>query len=366
MRISYFVHDLADAAVQKRVRMLRSGGAQRVTLLGFERGRPAPPVIGTPMFALGQTGNGRFAQRTLSVFTALPKAWRRRRHWAKADTIIARNLEMLAIVRMLAPIVGARGRIIYECLDIHRLMLRQDNVGKILRSIERLCMKRVSALLTSSPAFVAEYFQPVQNYQGQVLLVENKVFALDAPAPAKPARMAARPYKIVWAGALRCAKSLEILGAIAAQGLAEVHLWGAPALDQLPDFHERVADTPNMIFHGAYAANDLPSLYSEADFVWTVDYFEAGGNSEWLLPNRLYEGLFHGAVPIARAETETARWLETNHVGVVLAEPLAASLQSFLTNDAGDYPSLRRAAADLDPRLVAFERDDCRALASAP
>ncbi len=366
MQIAYFAHDLADAAVQKRVRMLRSGGARRVALLGFERGATPAPLVGTPTFRLGRTASGKFAQRVLSIFTALPEGWRKRRYWAGADTIIARNLETLAIVRLLAPIVGARGRIVYECLDIHRLMLRQDRVGKIMRWIERLCMKRVSALLTSSPAFVANYFEPLQNYQGKVLLVENKVFALDAQAPAIAARPAGPPYKIVWAGALRCARSFETLQELATHGLVEVHLWGAPALDQLPDFHNRIAATPHMTFHGAYAAKDLPRLYGGAHFVWTVDYFEAGGNSEWLLPNRLYEGLFHGAVPIARANTETARWLEANKVGVVLAEPLSGALRDLLADAAARYPTLYQAAAGLDPHLIAFTREDCRSLVAAP
>ena len=36
MRIAYFVHDLSDPAVGRRVRMLRTGGAE-VTVLGFRR-----------------------------------------------------------------------------------------------------------------------------------------------------------------------------------------------------------------------------------------------------------------------------------------------------------------------------------------
>lgn len=362
MRIAYFAHDLADAAVQKRVRMLRSGGARRVTLLGFERSTMPAPLIGTPTFALGRTAGGKLAERILTIFTALPEALRRRKYWANADTIIARNLEMLLIVRLLAPIVGARGRIVYECLDIHRLMLREDRIGKAMRWLERFCMKRVSALLTSSPAFVTQYFHPVQDYQGEILLVENKVLALDAPAPTKAAPPVGPPYRIVWAGALRCAKSFEILSGLADAGGVEVHLWGAPALDQLLDFHERIAANPHMTFHGRYAASDLHRIYGDAHFFWAVDYFEAGGNSEWLLPNRLYEGLFHGVVPIARANTETAHWLEINGVGVALAEPLARSLPDFLADAASRFPDLRRAAVNLDPNLVAFDLEECRAL----
>ncbi len=367
MLIAYFAHELADAAVQKRMRMLRLG-AHRVVMLGFER-RPAPPVIGAPIIVLGRTASGKFAQRILSILAALPRAWASRKYWAKADVILARNLEMLTIVCLLAPVVGARGRIIYECLDIHRLMLREDRAGKILRAVERRFLKRVSALLTSSPAFVANYFQPMQHYSGPVMLVENKVFAPDAPPPSLPERLAGPPWRIAWCGILRCAKSFEILSALAAksQGRIEVDLWGAPALDQIPNFHKRVAAAAHMTFHGAYKPEDLPRLYGEAHFVWAIDYFEAGGNSDWLLPNRLYEGLYHQAVPLAVAGGETARWLEVHKVGVVLAEPLAETLESFLGNEAAaSYRSLYQDAAALDPHLLAFTREECRALVAEP
>lgn len=366
MLIAYFAHELADAAVQKRVHMLRAGG-RRVVLLGFERERAAPPLLGMPIIILGRTASGKFLQRALSVLTALPTAWRERKAWAKADMIIARNLETLAIAHLLAPKTGGkRTPIIYECLDIHRLMLRQDVIGKIMRGIERACLKRVSAVLTSSPAFVTHYFEAMQNYAGPVLLVENKVLALDGRAPAPPPAPAGPPWKIAWCGVLRCARSFEILSALAADGSVEITLWGAPALDQIPDFHERVAAAPHVHFRGAYKAADLPRIYAEAHFVWAVDYFEQGGNSDWLLPNRLYEGLYHGAVPIAAAGVETARWLDAHKVGVVLAEPLAETLPAFLAQEAGaHYAALREAAAALDPKLLAFSREDCRAFLAA-
>ena len=367
MLIAYFAHELADAAVQKRMRMLRAGG-NRVVMLGFER-RPGPPVIGTPIFVLGRTASGKFAHRILSILAALPRAWSQRKHWAKAEIILARNLETLSIVCLLAPIVGARGRIIYECLDIHRLMLREDRVGKILRGVERHCLKRVSAVLTSSPAFVTNYFEPMQNYSQPVMLVENKVFAPETPPPSPWMRPAESPWKIAWCGILRCGKSFEILSALAAksEGRVIVDLWAAPALDQIPDFHARVAATPHMEFHGAYKPEDLPLIYREAHFVWAIDYFEAGGNSDWLLPNRLYEGLYHHSIPLAVAGVETARWLESNNVGVVLAEPLAETLDAFLSDEAdARYRALHENAVALDPHRVMFTRAECRALVAAP
>ncbi|MES1156678.1 MAG: glycosyl transferase family 1 [Alphaproteobacteria bacterium] len=363
MRIAYFAHDIADAAVQKRLRMLHFGGGA-VVLLGFERRRLIAPMTGAPVFVLGHTASGKFGQRALSVLAALPRAWEKRKHWARADVILARNLEMLAIACILAPLAGARARIVYECLDIHRVMLRNDLIGFVMRSLERGWLKRTSALLTSSPAFIDNYFKPRQRYKGKTILAENKVLEFDT-APSKSETPAGPPWKIAWCGVLRCARSFDVLSQIAAteNGAVEIELWGAPALDQIPDFHARLKDTPHMTFQGAYRPADLSRIYGGAQFVWALDYFEAGGNSAWLLPNRLYEGLYHGAVPIAAAHTETARWLDAHQVGVVLAEPLAATLQAFLRDAAPKrYAALRQATAALDPHLLAFTREDCRDL----
>ena len=360
MRVAYFVHELGDPAVQKRMRMLRTTG-HRVSMLGFERSRPTPPSIGTPTFVLGQTQSGKFLHRALSVLLALPRAWSEQRHWADADVVLARNLETLAIVCALAPIVRFRGRLIYECLDIHRLLLRQDRVGEALRAIERRCLRSVSGLMVSSPAFVEHYFKPIQNYDGPVKLVENKIVDANAGEATRTAEPAAKPWTIAWCGVLRCAKSFALLRGLAAasDGRVQIALWGTPALDQIPDFNEAAATTPNMRFHGAYQREDLSRIYREAHFVWTGDYFEQGGNSDWLLPNRLYEGLAHGAVPLATDGVEAARWLKDHDVGVVLDEPVETSLPGFMNalNDE-TYTSLRVKAAGLDRTAVAFTREE--------
>ncbi|MEJ0059749.1 MAG: glycosyltransferase [Terricaulis sp.] len=365
MSIAYFAHELADPAVQKRVKMLVAGGDE-VALLGFERKRfaNADPAAPKP-HVLGQTHNGRLASRVLSVLLAIPRAWRLRAVWRNADALLARNLEMLVIVCVLASVLRLRARVIYECLDIHRMLLKPGPAGKLIRAIERACLKRVSLVVTSSPAFDANYFRAMQHFKGETLVLENKVLALGGVAAQRGAPMAGPPWKIAWCGVLRCKQSFDILQRLAEThpSLVEIELWGAPALDQIPDFHERVAATPAMRFRGVFRPEQLPAIYAEAHFVWAIDYYEAGGNSDWLLPNRLYEGLYFGAVPIAVAGVETARWLERSGVGVVLPAPLAPSLNAFLESlNSESYAPLRQGAAQLDAACVAFTLDNCRAL----
>ncbi|MFT3729325.1 MAG: glycosyltransferase [Terricaulis sp.] len=358
MSIAYFVHELADAAVQKRLRMLRSAG-EDVRLLGFERDRGAEQAHDG--IVLGRTQNGRFAARIVSVLLALPRALQRR-EWRDARLIIARNLEMLALVIALTRFAGKRPRIAYECLDIHRMVLGSGLTARVMRAVERFCLRRVDVVVVSSPAFERNYFRALQHFAGRVLIAENKVLgvapvAMQGPPPGTP-------WVIAWCGVLRCARSLDILASVAAanSGLIHVELWGAPALDQIPDFHARVAAAPNLHFKGRYRPDDLAGVYARAHFAWAVDFYEAGGNSDWLLPNRLYESVCFGATPIAAAGVETANWLRDHKVGVMLDAPFEQSLAAFLrTLDAAAYQSLRAAATGLDRDATQLSEASCRA-----
>src|SRR5579883_1939321 len=94
--IAYLVHDLSDAAVRRRVRMLELGGAA-VRLAGFRRSATAVNSTNIPFLELGQTADAKLASRAGSVAKAWGRIERLRGTVAGADIIIARNLEMLLL-----------------------------------------------------------------------------------------------------------------------------------------------------------------------------------------------------------------------------------------------------------------------------
>lgn len=57
---------------------------------------------------------------------------------------------------------------------------------------------------------------------------------------------------------------------------------------------------------------------------------EAGFNSVWLLPNRIYEGGYFCTPAIAPKGTETARWIEDRACGFTIDEPVETSLIDLL------------------------------------
>jgi succinoglycan biosynthesis protein ExoL len=208
----YLVPNLADTAVARRIDMLRLGGAS-VDAAGFRRsGTLAPQLdVGTSI-ELGETFDARFVQRFIAAIGASASA----RRWAgrlrQPDVIIARNLEMLSMAGRLQAAWPNKPAIVYECLDIHRLMLRGDSVGRVMRTAERHLGRKASLLLTSSPAFLHNYF----SIHGgpPAVIVENKVIwdgTTRGINPALRSGQGAETLRIGWFGALRCHRSLAAL-----------------------------------------------------------------------------------------------------------------------------------------------------------
>ncbi|WP_417809353.1 glycosyl transferase [Thioclava sp.] len=369
-QILYIAHDLDDPAIWRRVAMLRRGGAN-VTLAGFRRANGPLPEAAC---VLGHTHNARMARRAWSVLHArfgarLPDA-------QQYDAIIARNLETLALAVPLVKRARRKGqhapRLIYEVLDIHRLMLRDDLFGRALRALERGLCRAVDLVLVSSPAFVTRYFEAYHQTNAPMRLVENKVM----PAPDTPLfqerqtrEIKGKEITIGWFGILRCATSLACLDGLtrATPGRYKVVLRGQPAYDAVPDFDATVAANPDLSFQGPYRyPDDLSDIYAEVDFAWLVDRYDEGANSDWLLPNRLYESGLNGVPPICLAGTEVARMTERLGIGLQMAtaSPKAAA-QMFASLDQTRLASLRAAQQKISLSVWRVEPEDCRDLVGA-
>lgn len=367
LRVLYLVHDLSDPAVRRRVMMLRAGGAE-ITLAGFLRGENRlADIEGIVPLELGATEDARFARRLLAVMGAAATLKGRLKGITRPDVIFARNLEMLALANKAAAYFDGAIPIAYECLDIHRLLLRKDLVGSALRAAESRFGRNASLLVTSSPAFVEHYFKPLSSIRAPVHLLENQVLELDGSADGLSARTKPEdePWRIGWFGAIRCRKSLALLSDFTRRmdGRFEVILRGRPARSEFDDFDDLVSREPFIRFEGPYRnPEDLAAIYAGVDFSWALDFFEEGQNSAWLLPNRLYEGCRHGALPIVLAGTETARLALQRGVGIALADARPETLIGQFTAFDGDlYRDLYANLVALGPRPWIIDRADCMA-----
>ena len=333
----YFVHDLGDPAVARRLGMLRPYLASAV-IIGFHRTAPAPTQIaGWPAVTLGCTKDGRLGWRAFSVLRNLAVVGRLRRYFAGANFVMARQLEMLALAVAARHRYAKSASLAYECLDIHRVMIGPSPLSRALRAAEARLLRSTDVVIVSSPAFVHAYLRPAHGAMlPPVCLIENKVLRSELNSwPKNQLRPPGPPWRIGWHGVLRCRRSLELLIDLTRQlpGHVVVELRGRPARSVIPDFDSMLAAAPGVSFLGAYdRQTELGHIYGSVHFVWAIDFYEAGLNSAWLLPNRLYEGGLHGAIPIASAAVETGRWLARQNTGALFHEPLAAELVRYFSS----------------------------------
>ena len=366
VRIAYFAHNLNHADIPRRVEMLTLGGAE-VGMLGFRRGERPASVAGAPLVDLGLTKDAKLVARVASVMKALATLPR----WAKAvadrDVIIARNLEMLALAAAARRLAAPKARLIYECLDIHRMMSGEGSASATLRSLERLLLAQADAVMVSSPGFVREYFAKVMRDLPPVVLVENKVGVTDAvPLRETAAIPPGPPWRIGWFGVIRCRRSLDLLLEAARRqpGLFEVVIAGRPATDVVGDLARELPEGCGVRFVGPFADEaDLAKLNRSVHFAWLVDFYEAGANSDWLLPNRLYRSVYYGAVPIALKRVETGRWLSARGAGLLLDEATPDTVAALLAGVApDDYASAKTSLERISTSALVSRRQDCTAL----
>ena len=142
-----------------------------------------------------------------------------------------------------------------------------------------------------------------------------------------------RPLVLGWVGTLRCPRSLEILSEVARRAGPDlrVELHGVIHRHQLPGIEDQIAAHPNVSLHGKYSyPADLGRIYARLDCVWGQDLWQAGANSDWLLPNRLYEAGYFGCPLIAVAGTATARRLAQDGTGLIVEAPTADAVLAAL------------------------------------
>ena len=356
MQIAYLVHNVNDPAVQRRCDMLERGGAS-VRLAGFCRDATlSGSIAAREPLLLGRTQDSAMVQRVLGTLRAAAFNNRLAQHFAECDLVMARNLEQLGVARA---IVGDRP-LVYECLDIHHTLVGTSVAARVVQAVEARLLPRVDLLLTSSMTFVDRHFAHT-TLDCPIELVENKLL-VDRVEAFPEVRQPDPQDRICigWFGMLRCRKTLEVLKGLVASfpDQLQVLIAGKPSDAVFPDFPAAIAGIDAITYHGAYRYEDLPGLYGQCHFAWTIDWFEEGLNSSWLLPNRIYESVAHGSVPIALADIAVGRWLERHSAGlrVTAPEDIAATLANLSPQSIADHQARVRA---IPRRAVLADGEDC-------
>jgi succinoglycan biosynthesis protein ExoL len=327
-RIEVFGFDVAEVSQIRRIRTMIALGHDVHSFTMRRQNMNVDFQPDWPNTHLSMTENENLLRRVAVIASSILKMAGHRARIRQADMIVARNLDMLAIAHVARAIAGAtQVPLVYECLDIHGSLCGDNTKGRAMRAAERYLLNRCQMLVVSSPGFIREYFELKQNYRGPWALLENKLAAgtaLPARPTTRPARSDGAPLRIGWVGTIRCAPSLALLAAVADHygDKVQIVIHGVVHHHALPDFNATLAARPNMIAHGGYDyPQDLPRIYGDCDVVWSQDLWQRGNNSDWLLPNRIYEASWAGCPSLAVATTETGRRVADDRLGWVVDQP---------------------------------------------
>jgi len=313
--------DISDAAQKRRIDALQAN-KNALALVSFSK-KSTPFEHNFPHLDLGEIKDEHLTQRATKIARNLTNILRFVRDLPKLDTIYARNLDMILLAWLCGVLNHHKPHLVYEVLDIHGIFVNGGIKQKLARKLERFVLGRVSRLVVSSPEFLTNYFQPIQQFYGDSSVLENKLWLgpHKRPRPMVKTKPNRAVIRLGWVGNIRCAQSMELLMRVADvhHSSVEIHIHGTVHYHAIPFFDHDVAARKNVFFHGSYAyPDDLKPIYQGCDVVWAQDLWQLGGNSDWLIPNRLYEAAWYGCPSIGMRETMTGRKISTQALGYLI------------------------------------------------
>ena len=314
---------------------------------------------------LGDTVDRKYIYRLPSLIKGLFRITKHRGVLRAADFIYARNMDLLYLGLLARWISRSRAKLVYEVEDVQEVFFKNTFAGTIFRRLEAWALKRTDLLVSLSPGFIHGYFEPVHNYSGPSFVLENKIQLGDCdetPTEAGAVWEAQQDRWVIgWFGTLRCQKSMKFLEEIASSlgDRVEIYTRGYPTETGLESYLEIVERHPNWVYEGEYTIpDDLEEIYGRVHFSWCFDFLDEFGNSPLLLPCRMYQGGFYGAVPLVGADTEMERWLNKAGIGHSFEAPYPEQVVEFLKSlDFETYRSERNEI--MERRRDLFLEDGC-------
>jgi succinoglycan biosynthesis protein ExoL len=361
--LSFFCPDVTDASTLKRVQQFIDFGYS-VTVFGFRRERYntefQPPWPNVP---LGFTTDLKYWHRLSALLHAVPALFANRRTLASASIFYARNIDQLVLALLGRLIAFSRAPVAYEVLDIPAILMRRGLVPTFLRTIERLCLRRVTLLVLSSPGFHRNYFSAVQKYAGDWFLLENKLYP--SPTRARPSTVkpgvARRPWVVGYYGLIRGEATVDLIARLAHRLKDRVifRFGGVFTTVEQAKFETVLRRCPNVDYSGPYLPQqDLERLYRGVDFAWALDLEHTDHNSRWLMPCRFYEAGYYGVPCLAVHRFEVGNVIEKHRIGWTFDAPLEDSLVRFFERLTEEDYELIRARLSAVPSSMFVARED--------
>ncbi len=364
VRILFLQPVKSHVRFQRRLEKLEEQGAD-VEILSFDRDYYVGREMDRDYVSLGRLEHGHYLKRIPLLLRAV---YTIRKHLQSCDVAYAFGLDMALVACLARTGIRRRPKLVYEVGDIVEVFLRTGFIARAWRILEGLVLSRVDLLVTTSEAFIREYFQPVHGRRvPKTLVVENKpklVRSTDSADVRSANTVAEGPLRIGWFGLLRCARSMEILSELVRRGEGRFELVlrgiGMAGLN----LEEWAESSEYISFGGPYVVPaDLPKMYEDVDLVWGCFPLLGPDQSEMrsgtmARTNRFYEACFFRRPLINRSDSEDGRVIEMNDIGLCVELRNQEETVERLLSISGEQIKTWRAAIDQLPAGVYSYTDE--------
>lgn len=323
-----------------------------VRVAAFERPFHQGRMPSCPVTVLGRIENGKYLQRAWKMLRALGIL---RREIARSDVVYASGSD-LALFGLIAGLF-LKVPLVAEVGDVREVQTAPDAVGFLARRLEAAVMRSAALIVSTTKAFVEDYYHGWLKVATPALVIENKLEpGMPAPAPRPPGDRA--PLRAIgYFGLLRCPRAWETLEALAS-ARPDITVVVAGFVFEPPDLVERASKLPNVKWLGSYKSPEaLPALYGQIDIIWGACPFPTTKeqNWRWALPNRFYESCQYRTPMIVLTGSGTSRLVNEYKVGLNIGFGTVADdvrlIEQITPNDLARW---RDNLSKLDPKLYTY------------
>ena len=292
MSILFVLQTVGHPRESKRIKMLSDSGF-KVRAVAFSRGKHVGRSSQCPTDIIGNFDDGYYWKR---LFVLLSSVGKLKKHLRHSTLIYASGFDMLFLSLLTIKLCRSDCRIVYEVGDIRNLQTRSGVLGSICRFVDRIMVRRVHMVVSTSLGFINGYYTGCLGIHPRYLICENKLEG-GSMLPYKDTLSVKNSSQITigYFGILRCLRSIEILCKLAKSQPNQIQIVFAGVFTD-DDYHKLIVGIPNIKYLGPYKSpNDLSSLYDQVDIVWACYPFPEEGdkNWQWARTNRFYESCYH-------------------------------------------------------------------------
>lgn len=297
--------------------MLAAKAGHDVELILVDRGMNDLAVdqalLGYGVTRISSPYNGLDLRRLVSFpLTAWRVASRLFKAARRGGVVVTSTFDMLVIARLVAWFCPLRIR--HQVRDLHAAQLGSRLSSKVLRAVERWCLKRCELLIYSAPAFYDQYYAAL--YAGPLALLEN-LPRLSTWESFQPDAGSNSTFKIGYIGIIRYMSPLrnlvDAVERLIARG-ADISMLFAGGGDA-STLRARVKTPERFEFVGKFEyTSSVARLHQGVDLIFAVyDRFDM--NCRLAMPTKFYEALITRIPILVSVDTYIGVLVERMGVG---------------------------------------------------